>query len=174
MATILCVDDDPSIGLILEDTLGRVGHRAFTAANVPEALQLLAQGGIDLVISDYRMPGLTGLELLALMAREGYDVPLIMLTGYASVEHAVAAIKAGAIDYLTKPIRPAQLELAVDQALEFVRLRRENEALRREVLGLRGERQIVGDSISIRRALQSIATAAPTRATVLLQGESGT
>jgi DNA-binding NtrC family response regulator len=97
-----------------------------------------------------------------------------MLTGYASIEHAVAAIKAGAIDYITKPVRPQQLELAVGQALEYVRLRRENEALRKEVLQYRNERQILGDSGPMRRILQTVAMAAPTRATVLLQGESGT
>ena len=120
------------------------------------------------------MPGLTGLEFLALLRQEGYETPLIMLTGYGSIEHAVAAIKAGAIDYITKPVRPEQLELAVNQALEVVRLRRENERLRREVMEFRNERQIIGDSPAIRRVLQTIATAAPTRATVLLEGESGT
>ena len=174
MSSILCVDDDPSIGLILEDTLERAGHTTVSARNVPEALQMIAQGGVDLIISDYRMPGLTGLEFLELLAREGLDTPLIMLTGYGSIEHAVAAIKAGAIDYITKPVRPQQLELAVDQALEFVRLRRENDALRREVMEFRNERQIVGESQAIRRALQTVAMAAPARATVLLQGESGT
>src|ERR1041384_5879440 len=120
------------------------------------------------------MPGLTGLEFLALLRQEGYETPLIMLTGYGSIEHAVAAIKAGAIDYITKPVRPEQLELAVNQALEVVRLRRENERLRKEVMQYRNERQIIGDSASIRRVLQTVATAAPTRATVLLEGESGT
>jgi len=174
MATILYVDDEPSVGLILQDTLERAGHTAVGARNVPEALQILPRGDIDLIISDYRMPGLTGLEFLAMLGREGYDIPLIMLTGYASIEHAVAAIKAGAIDYITKPVRPQQLELAVDQALEFVRLRRENEALRKEVLQYRNERAIIGDSTPVRRILQTVAMAAPTRATVLLQGESGT
>ena len=174
MATILYVDDDPSVGLILEDTLQRAGHQAIGARHVPEALHALAQGGVDLIISDYRMPGITGLEFISMLQREGYDVPLIMLTGYASIEHAVTAIKAGAVDYITKPVRPQQLELAVDQALEFVRLRRENETLRREVMELRNERQILGDSAAIRRLLQTVAMAAPTRATVLLQGESGT
>jgi len=174
MATILYVDDDPSVGLILEDTLQRAGHKTLGARHVPEALHLLSQGGIDLIISDYRMPGITGLELISMMQREGYDVPLIMLTGYASIEHAVTAIKAGAVDYITKPVRPQQLEMAVDQALELVRLRRENETLRREVMELRNERQILGESPAIRRLLQTVAMAAPTRATVLLQGESGT
>jgi DNA-binding NtrC family response regulator len=174
MATILYVDDEPSVGLILEDTLTRAGHRAIGARNVVEALQVLSRESIDLILSDYRMPGLTGLEFLELLKREGYDIPLIMVTGYASIEHAVAAIKAGAIDYVTKPIRTQQLELAVEQALEFVRLRRENEVLRREVMEFRNERQIIGESPGIRKILQTVSMVAPTRATVLLLGESGT
>ncbi len=174
MATILYVDDEPSVDLIIEDTLHRAGHEAIGSRNVGEALQVLARGDIDLIISDYRMPGITGIEFLGILARDGIDVPLIMLTGYASIEHAVSSIKAGAVDYITKPIRPQQLQLAVDQALEFVRLRRENEALRREVMEFRNERQIIGESAAIRRILQTVSMAAPTRATVLLQGESGT
>ena len=174
MATILHVDDEPAIGLMLQDTLERSGHQPVSARSVPEALQVLARGGVDLIISDYRMPGLTGLEFLDLLGREGYDIPLIMLTGHASIEHAVASIKAGALDYITKPVRPEGIKLAVDQALEFARLRRENESLRQEVMEFRNERQIIGDSAAIRRILQTVAMAAPTRATVLLQGESGT
>jgi DNA-binding NtrC family response regulator len=174
MATILYLDDEPAIGLILEDTLERAGHVAIGARTVPEALQALSKGGVDLIISDYRMPGLTGLEFLELLRQEGYEIPLIMLTGYATIEHAVASIKAGAIDYITKPVRPEQLELSVSKGLEVARLRRENDALRREVTEFRNERMIIGDSPQIRRLLQTISTAAPTRATVLLQGESGT
>jgi DNA-binding NtrC family response regulator len=174
MATILYVDDEPAIGMLLEDTLERAGHRPLGARSVSEAVQVLARGGVDLIISDYRMPGLTGLEFLSLLARDGYDVPLIMLTGYASIEHAVAAIKAGAIDYITKPVDPQQLELAVEQALGVIRLRRENATLRSEVLALRKDHQIIGDSVPMRNALQEVAMAAPTRASVLLLGESGT
>src|SRR5919202_2417971 len=174
MATILYVDDEPAVGLIVEDTLRRAGHEPVGARHVPEALYVLERTKVDLIVSDYRMPGITGLEFLSMLQREGYDIPVIMLTGYPSIEHAVASIKAGAIDYITKPVRPQQLELAVEQALEYVRLRRENEALRREVMEFRNERQIVGDSPAIRRLLQTVAMAAPTRATVLLQGESGT
>jgi DNA-binding NtrC family response regulator len=174
MATILYVDDEPAIGMLLEDTLERAGHKPIGARSVSEAVQVLARGGVDLIISDYRMPGLTGLEFLSLLARDGYDVPLIMLTGYASIEHAVAAIKAGAIDYITKPVNPQQLELSVEQALGVVRLRRENASLRREVMALKTDQAILGDSRAIRKALQEVAMAAPTRATVLLVGESGT
>jgi DNA-binding NtrC family response regulator len=174
MATILCVDDEPAIGMILEDTLERAGHSPIIASSVPQALQALQKGGVDLIISDYRMPGLSGLEFLQLLRQEGYDVPLIMLTGYATIEQAVESIKAGAIDYITKPVLAEKLELSVDQALEFSRLRRENTLLRREVMEFRNERQIVGESPIMRRLMQTVVTAAPTRATVLLQGESGT
>jgi DNA-binding NtrC family response regulator len=174
MATILYVDDDPTIGLLLEDTLLRAGHRAVGARSVPQALQALSHGDIELIISDFKMPGMTGLEFLAHLRDEAFDIPLIMVTGYASIEHAVQAIKAGAADYITKPVRPEQLEHAVTKALQVARLRKENDVLRQEVMALRNERQIIGESPVMRRLLQTIATAAPTRATVLLQGESGT
>jgi DNA-binding NtrC family response regulator len=174
MATILCVDDEPAIGLILQDVLERMGHGAIGARNVPEALGALSRGDIDLIISDFRMPGLSGLEFLELIRDEGFDIPLIMLTGYGTIEHAVAAIKAGATDYITKPLQPEQLEHAVNQALELTRLKRENEALRREVMEVRAVREIVAKSSVMRNVLQTVSTAAPTRATVLLQGESGT
>jgi DNA-binding NtrC family response regulator len=174
MATILCVDDEPAIGLVVSDTLEQAGHRVMTANSVPEALRLLEKERVDLILSDYRMPGLTGLEFLSLLEREGYTIPLIMLTGYASIEHAVTAIRSGAVDYIAKPIRPEQLRLSVEQALELVRLKRENELLRREITQYRTQRQIVGDSPGMRRVLQTVAMAAPTRAPVLLLGESGT
>ncbi len=174
MATILYLDDEPAIGLILEDTLERAGHVTIGARTVPEALQALARTPVDLIVSDYRMPGLSGLEFLELLRAEGHDVPLIMLTGYGTIEHAVESIKAGAIDYITKPVRPEQLELSVAKGLEVARLRRENDTLRREVVEFRNERAIIGDSAQIRRLLQTVNTAAPSRATVLLQGESGT
>jgi DNA-binding NtrC family response regulator len=174
MANILYVDDEQAIRLILQDTLERLGHSAIGATNVPEALGALARGHVDLIISDFRMPGLSGLEFLDLLREQGRDVPLIILTGHATIEHAVAAIKAGATDYITKPLEPEQLEHAVTQALELTRLKRENEALRREVMEIRAEREIVAKSAAMRQVLQTVSTAAPTRVTVLLQGESGT
>lgn len=174
MANILYVDDEPAIGLILRDTLERLGHQATGATNVPEALGALEKGDIDLIISDFRMPGLSGLDFLELLRDGGRDIPLIMLTGHATIEHAVAAIKAGASDYITKPLQAEQLEHAVNQALELTRLKRENQALRQEVMEIRAEREVVAKSAAMRRVLQTVSTAAPTRATVLLQGESGT
>jgi two-component system response regulator HydG len=174
MATILYVDDEPAVGLLLAHMIEQAGHHPVGAASVHEALQVLARERVDLVISDHQMPGLTGLDLLELMRGENYDIPLIILTGFASIEQAVAAIKAGAVDYITKPVDSRQLEIAVEQALKVQRLRAENAALRDEVVALRQSQQIVGESPAIRRALQEISMAAPTRATVLLLGESGT
>jgi DNA-binding NtrC family response regulator len=174
MANILYVDDEPPIRLILQDTLERLGHGAIGAANVPEALAALGREEIDLIISDFKMPGLSGLEFLELLRDDGRDIPVIILTGHASIEHAVAAIKAGASDYITKPLQPEQLEHAVTQALEILRLKRENDALRQEVMEVRAAREIVAKSAVMRAVMQTVSTAAPTRATVLLQGESGT
>jgi DNA-binding NtrC family response regulator len=174
MATILCVDDEPSVGVIMEHTLTKIGHRPLLVSSVEEAMQTVTRTPLDLIIADYRMPRLTGLDLLGLLSKEGYRVPVIIMTGYSSIEHAVISIKSGAIDYLTKPIRAETLEIAVQQALEVVRLRRENETFRREILKIRSTRALIGESESFRRIMEVIATVAPTRATVLLQGESGT
>lgn len=174
MATVLCVDDEAASLQILEGALEEVGYRVIAVRNIQAALTVLRRGGVDLVVSDYRMPEGTGLELLASMDQEEMRVPLIMVTGHASIEHAVAAIKAGAIDYITKPVQPAQLQFAAEQALELARLRLENERLKQEVNALRQEREILGESPAIARVLDTVRTVAPARAAVLLQGESGT
>ncbi|HSB52979.1 MAG TPA: sigma-54 dependent transcriptional regulator, partial [Gemmatimonadales bacterium] len=174
MATILCVDDEPATGVVLEHHLTKIGHRPLLAASVEEALKTIARTPIDLIIADYRMPKATGLDLLGVLEKEGYQVPVIIMTGYSSIEHAVISIKSGAIDYLTKPIRPETLEIAVTQALEVMRLRRENEQFRREINKFRSTRSLIGESQPFRRVMETIATVAPTKATVLLEGESGT
>jgi len=174
MAKILCVDDEPGVLLAMVEILEDAGHEAVSVRNAEAALKVLQRGGIDLVVSDYRLPGASGIELLEQILEEGIDVPLVMATGYASVDHAVRAMKAGAIDYVTKPVRPDQLQVVVQHALDVVRLRRQNLALKREVSSLRAGRSVVGDSPAFRRILEAVATAAPTRAAVLLQGESGT
>ena len=174
MATILFVDDEPATGVVLEHHLTKIGHRPLLAASVEEALKTIARTPVDLIIADYRMPKATGLDLLAVLEKEGYQVPVIIMTGYSSIEHAVISIKSGAIDYLTKPIRPETLEIAVTQALEVMRLRRENEQFRREINKFRSTRSLIGESHPFRKVMETIGTVAPTKATVLLEGESGT
>ncbi|MBM4188716.1 MAG: sigma-54-dependent Fis family transcriptional regulator [Gemmatimonadetes bacterium] len=174
MATILCVDDEPSVGVVLEAALTKLGHSPVLATSVDEALRAVARHQFDLIVSDYRMPNATGLDLLTALEKEGYQIPVIIMTGYSSVEHAVMTLRSGAIDYLTKPVRQETLRIAVSQALEVIRLKKENESYRQELSSLRGKRQILGDSPALRRVLEVVSTVAPTKATVLLEGQSGT
>jgi len=174
MASILCVDDEPSVGVVLEAALAKLGHAPVLATSADEAMKAVGRQQFDLIISDYRMPNATGLDLLSLLEKEGYQIPVIIMTGYSSVEHAVMSLRSGAIDYLTKPVRAETLRIAVNQALEVIRLRKENETYRQELSSLRGRRQILGESAALRRVLEVVSTVAPTKATVLLQGESGT
>ena len=174
MATILYIDDEPSVGVLLQDSLTRAGHRAVGAQSVGEALQVLARGRVDLILSDSRMPGLTSAEFVALLAREGFDVPLIMLTADEDGDAAASSALGNVVDCLTKPIRSHQLELSVRRAVERSALRRENETLRREVIEARTADRTIGESEAIRHALEIVAAVGPTRSSVLLQGESGT
>ncbi len=174
MATILCVDDDRVILDTFQSALEKLDHRVIPVTNGEAGLNVLGRGGVDLVITDYRMPGMTGLEFVTKLRADGNDLPLIMVTGHGSIEHAVSAMKAGATDYLAKPVRIQQLAIAVDQALELSRLRRENATLKAEVREIRGERAIVGDSAGLQKVLDLVRAVAPTRSTVLVQGESGT
>jgi len=174
MSNVLCVDSEAAAGVMLEDALTRIGHQAALVHTVDEAMRLLTQQAFDLVISDYHMPDATGLDFLDQLRHEGYDVPVIITTGYASVEDAVLSMRRGAIDYLTKPFRFESLRIAVSNALEVCRLRHENESFQRELSSSRGSRAIVGESEALRQVMETIAVVAPTRATVLLEGESGT
>jgi len=174
MTRILCVDDEAQVRVSIERMLQLAGHETDGAMHVPQALHILNGGGIDLVISDYQMPGIDGLEFLGTMAREQIRTPVIMVTGHGGIDHAIAAVRAGAVDYLLKPFEPAELLLRVDRALEGARRARELAALREEVATVRGERKLLGNSGVLRRAMETIAAAAPTRATVLIEGESGT
>ena len=103
MATILCVDDEPSVGVVLEAALTKLGHTPVLANSVDEAMKAVGRQQFELIISDYRMPSATGLDLLSQLEKEGHGIPVIIMTGYSSVEHAVMSLRSGAIDYLTKP-----------------------------------------------------------------------
>ncbi len=174
MPNILCIDDEPSVGVVLEHHLKQLGHQPVLVASVDEALQAVRRQSFDLIISDFRMPQATGLDLLELLRQQGSDVPVIIMTGYASIEHAVLSVRHGAVDYLSKPLRQEALRLAVSNAIEVSRLKRENEQYRREITTLRGARTIVGESRALRGVMETLDAVAPTRATVLLEGESGT
>jgi DNA-binding NtrC family response regulator len=136
MATILCIDDESSVGAVLEHTLAKIGHRPLIASTADAALDTLARAPVDLIFADYGMSGLNGIDLLQWLEKGGYRVPVIMMTDSANI-HSADAMNAGAIGYLATPVREETIEIAVGQALEVIRLRRENESHRGEINKLR-------------------------------------
>jgi DNA-binding NtrC family response regulator len=174
MATILHCGDDSSTAAIISDALDRAGHEPVLATSVIDAMRRVARGGIDLVVADHQLPGLTGLEFLGRLAREAPTLPVIMLAGFESGDQTAAFIEAGAVACVTKPVRGPQLELAVEQALERARLQRDNAALRAELSALRDAQDIVGESVSMRDTRRLLAMIAPSRTAVEIRGESGT
>ena len=174
MARVLVVDDEQLVRATTVRMLERAGHDPVAVEGVADALQLMRRERVDVVVSDWQMPSLDGFDLMELMKVEGLTAPVVMVTAFGGVANAVAAIKAGAVNYLCKPFQSDELQLAVTQALSVAKLREENAALLREVQTRRGTVEIVGESFALQKLLESVAAAAKTRATVLLQGESGT
>jgi two-component system, NtrC family, response regulator AlgB len=173
MARLLIVDDEKNIRRSLETFFQSCGHQVQTAADARAALDLLAASdGVDLVLTDFRMAEMNGLELLKEIKRSFPEASVVLMTAYATVENAVAAMKGGASDYLSKPFSLQEVEHVVNRALELKNLRAENRVLRAAVL----EELPLIESRSVRmRALVDTARqAAASEATILLLGESGT
>ncbi|NQV02060.1 MAG: sigma-54-dependent Fis family transcriptional regulator, partial [Bacteroidia bacterium] len=169
----LLVVDDTIITLeILKRNLEANGYQVFTAQNVAEALNILEVKKIDLVITDYKMPNVTGLDLIK-HVRENYkNTEVMMITGYASIEGAVHAIKAGAEEYLAKPFTDEELFTAVKKALDRSKLRQTwQKSVLTEYTTTYG---IIGKSEVMQNVFNQIKKAASTSATVLITGESGT
>jgi two-component system response regulator HydG len=173
-ATLLVADDDPGLRESLERTLTREGYRVVLASDGRAALERVQAGGVDLIVTDLRMPGLTGLELLRAAKAIRPDVDVILLTAFGTVEEAVKAMKDGAYDFLTKPFRREQLLKLVDKALERRDLIEQNKALKKQLEDIRAKGQMIGASPSFRRMLTLVDQIADSSATVLIQGESGT
>jgi len=172
-ATLLVADDDPGLRESLERTLTREGYRVVLASDGRAALERVQAGGVDLIVTDLRMPGLTGLELLRAAKAIMPDVDVILLTAFGTVEEAVKAMKDGAYDFLTKPFRREQLIKLVDKALERRDLIEQNKALKKQLEDIRAKGQMIGASPSFRRMLTLVEQVADSSATILIQGESG-
>lgn len=171
MAKLLIADDEKNIRSSLSAFFESCGHEVRTAENGKEALALLTEeGSFDLVLTDYRMAEVNGLELLQQIKRESVNLPVILMTAYATVENAVAAMKSGALDYVTKPFTLEQIQYTVDRALEFQSLRTENRILR-DAIG--SQLFLESQSPAMQRLLESARQAAASEATILLTGESG-
>ncbi len=171
---ILIADDDPIIRKSLREMLRLEGYEVDTAADGSEALKKLGQSGFDVVITDVKMPAVGGFELLSKIKSFSPDTVVILMTGYGSIEDAVNGIKAGAYEYITKPLNDNEIKLVIDRSLEHMRLRKENDNLKRS-LGLRFNlNNLLGRDVKMQKVFNLIETVAGTEATVLIHGESGT
>ncbi|RLB55457.1 MAG: sigma-54-dependent Fis family transcriptional regulator [Deltaproteobacteria bacterium] len=169
--SILLVDDSQDTLEVLSRNLQEKGYRVACATGVSQAVEMLRQEGYNLVITDYKMPKVSGLDLVRHVRENLPDTEVMMITGYATVEGAVEAVKAGAEEYLTKPFTDEELLTAVGRALEKLRLRRAQRAAPALGPAVQG---LLGESEPMRQVFQAISRAASTTATVLICGESGT
>ncbi|HXY06257.1 MAG TPA: sigma-54 dependent transcriptional regulator [Terriglobales bacterium] len=171
---LLIVDDELSVRDSLRKWFQEEGYEVGSAENASEALTLLAQQSWDVALVDIKMRGTDGIELQRRMHEVDPQLAVIIMTGYASVETAVAALKNGAYDYVTKPLDPDELAHLVKKALEQKHTKQENERLRETVAEATRPGELVGQSAAMRKVLEAVETVASTDATVLITGESGT
>ncbi len=173
MATILVVDDEEKMREVLAMALEGLGHRPLAASDGGAALEVLEAEPVDAVLTDLRMPALNGRELLDAIRERWPDVPVVLMTAYATVKDAVRCIQHGAFDYLSKPFEMDELEKVLANALKLSGALRENRRLREE-LRLQSTESLLGDSPRFRTVLRAVREVAPSSATVLVTGESGT
>ena len=182
-ARVLLVEDEPNMARTLAKILERKGYDVATAPNGAEALTVLADGSVDVVITDLNMPVMDGMALLRHLQPDPPPVagerrllspPTIVLTGHGSTQAAVEAMKLGAWDYLVKPCNPDELLMTLEQVLRVSDLERENHRLREQIARTQGFGEIIGQSAAMRRIYEAIEALAQNATTVLITGESGT
>jgi two-component system NtrC family response regulator len=169
---VLFIDDDRAGREVALFNLRKAGYKVEAASDGAEGLAIFSQGKFDLVITDLKMPGISGMEVLRRIRKASRDVPVLVITAFGNVETAVEAMKEGAYDFIGKPFHREQLLLAVEKALERQRLTAEVRDLRIRATGV--ERDVVSVSPAMERVLEMADRVARTEATVLITGESGT
>ncbi len=174
MSTILVVDDEQSMRDFLSIMLKKEGYDVVAAENGEDALKAVQTEIFDLVISDVKMPGMDGIDVLKTVKEISPESIVIMITAYATAEAAVEAMKLGAYDYITKPFKVDEIKLIIQKALEKRRLRKENILLRREMECRAGFENFIGKCAPMQQVFSLIRQVADTRSTVLVTGESGT
>lgn len=172
--SVLIIDDEPLMRLSMMDALKAVGCEVQDASNGTEGIERLRANRYDLVITDLRMPGSDGLQVVQSCKEGSQDTEVIVITAHGSVETAVQAMKLGAYDYITKPFSMDELLLTVDRATKIVDLRKENTALRQELEGKFSFEGLVGKHERMRQVIEKIKLVSSTDATILITGESGT
>jgi DNA-binding NtrC family response regulator len=173
MPTILIIEDEAKMRRLLELNLGEDGFKTLSAGDAETGLKLLSSETVHLVLTDLKLPGMSGLEFLQAAKRQNAALPIVVMTAFGSVETAVEAMKAGASDYVLKPFSLAEMRMVVHKELDHSRLQEENRSLR-EALGEKfSHPNIVARSPKMQEVLATVERVAPTNSTVLLGGESG-
>lgn len=171
---ILVVDDDPAMCAVMTEDLDAQGYQTTASHSGDEAFCLLLENDFDAVVTDLNMGGLNGVELCDRIVKNRPDIPVIVITGFGSMDTAIATLRAGAYDFLTKPFEMEQLVLSLGRAIQHRDLTQEVERLRKQVSNASPSKELQGNSTQIRRVFDLINRIAPTDATVLLVGETGT
>jgi len=172
--TILVVDDEKNTREALSKILNEDGYDVLSAADAYQALDVIARELPDLILADLKMPGMDGLELLSRTRLRGFDMPVVLMTAYGTVETAVEAMKKGAEDYITKPVNIEELELQIKKILSHRKLLRETKELRERLRDKYKFENIIGSSPQMQSVFKVVEQVAPSRATILITGESGT
>ena len=170
---ILVIDDDESLRRVLEYNLAQEGYAVLSSASGEQGLELLKKEGADLVVTDVRMPGMDGLQVLEGVRKVDPNIQVIILTAFGTIEMAVEAMKAGAFHYISKPFNRDELKLTLKKALQLKELERENVTLRQELKERIGLDAIIAESPQMSQVLELVVRVAPTETTVLILGESG-
>jgi two-component system, NtrC family, response regulator HydG len=174
MARILICDDQEMMRDSLASLLAREGHEVVAAGDGPQALQRIAAGKVDLLITDLKMPKMTGIELLTEAKKLKPELPVVLMTAFATVQTAVEAMRLGAYDYIQKPFEGDEIKLLVERTLEHHRLKAENAALKSAVQDAQAPRPLIGVAGGMDQIKQKIELVARSSVTVLVRGESGT
>ena len=172
-ARILIVDDDEAHRLMLKTLLDEWHYDVLDAGDGARALEIVRKGGMDLILMDMRMPGMDGIEATRQIYGYNPAIPIIIMTAYSSIPTAIEALKSGAFDYVTKPLDFDALKLIMERALKHTRLEQENEALKQQLARVRVP-EMLGRSPAMQQLIETIGLVAPSEATVLITGESGT
>jgi DNA-binding NtrC family response regulator len=174
MSRILLIDDDPAVRDSMERTLRNAGYAVQSAASGEEGYELAREGAFDVILSDMRMPGISGLDILRKLREVRVDAAFIIMTGFGTVDTAVEAMKLGAIDFVQKPFFRDELLMRVRSATERRQLARQVELLQRQVESAGSMATLIGTSAPMSRAKELIARAGAAAGTVLITGETGT
>jgi len=171
---ILFADDEKSLQEFMRSELPRLGHEVTVCPDGKAALKALEKATFDAAILDLRMPGMTGIEVLEQLKQVAPDIEAVVMTGHASMETAIEAVRLGAFDYITKPCKLSEIEAVLHKVIEKRDLKHKNLALQSRVKAAEGPTVLVGDSPPMAGVHRLIATVAPTESTVLILGETGT